>query len=318
MGKNFNSLAFIKGLIRFSPRQLENEKRAADFIISVLRNYHIDYQLDYFFTRIPRIKRAILRVDKKEIPCKACSFVSGKIKDKDFLISSLIPSRFFIEEPNINFNPKCSVISLSNFYFAPAIAISREKISSILRAKNIEGEVRVRPVRHKSLNILVGNTKNPKTISFAHYDSLEKGVVDNASGVAVLMEAIFSKREITKDHLLVFAGNEELSYDKPTYWGYGFRVFEKKFFKIIERAEKIIVIDSLGNGRTRIFRDDNLIYLAFPILNRKKWKRKIEVIAGDIQKLMTVYHSDADDLTQIRQRYITEATKQFLREISLR
>jgi hypothetical protein len=312
MKKNFDYLSFIKNLLSFSPRQLEGEKKAADFLISFLRKNNFPYYIDYFWTKVPKVEKEILKADNKKIPCKGCSFVTGKIVDKEYLISSLIPSRFFLENQNINFNPKCDEISLSNFYFAPSLAISKNNLALILKAKKIKGEIIVRPIRYKARNILVGNVKNPKTIYFAHYDSIQRGAIDNASGVATLMGIIFSYPEIIKNNLFVFAANEELSYDKPTYWGHGFRAFEDKFFKIMKLAKEILVIDSLGNGKMRILNDKNLIYLAFPIKNKEKLGNKIKVVSGDLDKLMTVYHSELDDIKEIKINYLKEAVDTIL------
>jgi hypothetical protein len=315
MVNKIDYFSFLKSLISFSPRQIENEKKTADFIISFLRRYNIPYKLDYFFTQVPKIEKAVLIADKKKIPCQGCSFVSGMIKDKNYLLSSLIPSRFFIDKSNINFNPDCDEISLSNFYFAPALAVSRKDVTLLLKAKKVIGKVKVKAVKYQAVNILVGNQDNPRVICFAHYDCLGKGAIDNASGVTVLMETIISKPETFRNNLYVFSANEELSYDKPTYWGHGFRVFEKRFFEIMQKAKKIIVVDCVGNGPTRILRDDNLKYLAFPISNLKRWSKKIEIIVGDIQKLMSVYHSESDDLEQIKPKYLSDAFKKFYKEI---
>lgn len=312
MKKEFDYLFFIKKLISFSPRQLEGERKTANFIISFLESHQIKYYLEYFFTRVPKIEKSILKADGKKIPCQGCSFVNGKIKSKDYLISSLIPSRFFLDKSNINFNPKCSAISLSNFYFAPAIAVSHQNLNSILKAKKIKGEIKVKSIRHKACNILVGNRENPKAICFAHYDSVEKGAIDNASGVAIMMAVILSFPETLKKVLYVFSANEELSYDKPTYWGYGFRVFERKYINILKKTKKIIILDCLGNGLTQIFRDENSIYLAFPIENRVKWKKKIMILAGDIENLMSVYHSMADNIGKLKIKYLKDAQKKFL------
>lgn len=309
MKEKFDYFSFIKTLISFSPRQLEGEKRAANFIISFLKNHQIKYHLDYFLTRVPKIEKAFLKVDKKKIPCQGCSFFSGKINDKNYLISSLIPSRYFLDQPNINFNPKCPSISLSNFYFAPALAISYQNLNLILKAKKIKGKVRVKPITYKIPHILVGNNKNPKVICFAHYDSIEKGTIDNASGVAVMMATILALPETLKRVLYVFSANEELSYDKPTYWGHGFRIFEKKFYNLLKRVKKILILDSLGNGPTKIYRDKNSIYLAFPIKNREKWQRKIFVISGDIDHLMSIYHSNLDQIKELKLRYLKEVSK---------
>jgi hypothetical protein len=303
----FDFLSFIKSFLVFSPRQLEREKRAANFIVSLLQKYKINYSFHHFWTQVPLIKKAILKADGKKIACKGCAFLSGKIKNKNYLISSLIPSRFFIDKPNINFNPQCKSISLSNFYFAPAVAINRDDLKSIFSAKKVEGEVKVKPIRYKATNILVGNLRNPRIICFAHYDSIEKGAVDNASGVALLLGAILSKPSTFKDNLFVFCANEELSYDKPTYWGHGFREFERKFFKILKLAKEILVVDCVGQSETKVYRDENSIYLAFPIKNKDKFKNKIKIIAGDIDKLMTIYHSELDNISQIKEKYLKEA-----------
>jgi len=313
MKKEFDYLSFINNLINFSPRQLEGEKKTADFIISFLSNHDFKYCLHFFWTKVPKIEKEILMADNKKISCKGCSFFSGEIEDKDYLISSLIPSRFFLDKPNINFNPKCEGISLSNFYFAPALAISKKDLNSILEAKKIKGKVRVNPIKYKARNILVGNLKKPKTIVFAHYDSLGKGAIDNASGVAAMMGAIFSQPKILKNNLFVFSANEELSYDKPIYWGHGFRAFEKKFLKIMNLAKKILVLDCLGNGPTKILEDKHLIYLAFPIKAREKFEKKIKIISGNLDKLMTVYHSELDNVKEIEKKYLDEAVKIILK-----
>jgi hypothetical protein len=309
MKKKFNYLSFIRDLISFSPRQLEREQKTADFIIAFLKSYSFDYYLDYFWAKVPKIEKEVLKADTSEIACKGSSFVSGKIRSKDYLISSLIFSPTLLDQSNINFNPQCLAISLASFYFAPAIAISKKDLNLILKAKKVEGEVKVKPLRYKARNILVGNFKNPKVIFFAHYDSIGKGAIDNASGVATLMGVILSRPEILKDNLFVFAANEELSYDRPIYWGHGFRIFEKNFFNIMKRAKEILVVDCVGNGPTKISQDQNLIRLAFPIKNKERLQNKIKIISGDIHKLMTLYHSDLDDINKIDIKYLAEASK---------
>jgi len=317
MRREFAYLLFIKNLISFSPRQLEGEQKAGNFIISFLEKFKFQYKLQYFWTEVPKVEKEILIADGKKIACKGTSFVSGKVRDKNYLISSLIPSRFFLDKSNINFNPKSPGISLSNFYFAPAIAVCRGDLNLILKAEKIEGEVRVKPVRYKARNILVGNLRNPKVICFAHYDSIGKGAVDNASGVAVLLSTLISHPFVLKENLFVFSANEELSYDKPTYWGHGFRAFEEEFLKTMKKTKKIVVVDCVGNGKAKILKDEEMIYLAFPIKNAKKLKNKISILTGDLEKLMSVYHSDLDNLKQISEKYLREAERKLLMLIKL-
>jgi hypothetical protein len=315
MNKNFDYFKFINRLLSFSPRQLEGETKAANFIIDFLKNNKIQYHLDYFFTFIPKIEKAVLKVDKKLIPCQGCSFIGGEIKDKDYILSSLIPSRFFIDKPNINFNPKCSDISLSNFYFAPALAISPKDLPLILKAKKVYGRVDVRKVKHKAVNILVGNIDNPKTVVFAHYDSINTGAIDNASGVSA-MASILLKKNILNSNLFVFSANEELSYDFPTYWGYGFRAFEKKYYKILSKTKKIFVIDCIGHSSIKIFQDETFIKLAFPIANLKRLKSKILVFSGkDLNNLFRVYHSNLDLPKEIKTFYLKESENIILKNL---
>ena len=313
MKSTFNQIEFIRELLKFSPRQLEGEIKAANFIKSTLEKNKIEYNEQIFTTYIPQEKEAILLADGKKVPCQSCSYVSGTIEGKDSLLSSLIPSRFFLEKPNINFNPACpETISCSNFYFAPALAIPRDEVKNILKAKKVKGKVVVKKVKHKAVNILVGNTKNPKTICLAHYDSLFIGAIDNASGVSVIMDAILTKPDTLINTLYVFSANEELSYDKPTYWGHGFRAFEEKFLGVMKKAKKIVVIDSLGNGPTQVTQDENLVYLGFPVKNLDILKSKIFSMSGDFEHLMSVYHSDADDMRGLKQNYLKESTKKLL------
>lgn len=315
MDKNFNPISFINTLIQFSPRQLKGETKAALFIISLLEKNKVPYFLQEFNIKIPVVKKVTLKADKKEIECDGCCFVSGEISDKEYIISSSFPSIICQNNANLNFNPKCSTISNNNYYFAPAISITHKSLFEILKAKNIKGRVDVVPTNHKAINILVGNKKNPKFICFAHYDSIKKGAIDNASGVALLMDIILSNPDKLKNTLYVFSASEELSYDKPIYWGHGFRVFEKEYYQLLKKVEKIIVIDSIGNGQTVVLNDMEIIKLGFPIKNMKKLAKKIILITGDFEQLMTVYHSDIDDGRGIKKKYLDEAYSILLREI---
>lgn len=313
MESTFSHIAFVENLLRFSPRQLKGETMAAEFIKETLRKYSIGHKEQRFTTFIPQTKKAVLLADGKSISCQACCYESGIIEGKDFLLSSLIPSRFFLEKSNINFNPECpKTISCSNFYFAPALAVPRGEVQKILGAKKVKGRVIVKKAKHSAVNILVGNTKNPRAICLAHYDSINMGAIDNASGVATIMGAMIFKPDTLANTLYVFSANEELSYDKPTYWGHGFRAFEKSFSGIMQRAKKIVVIDSLGNGPTHVTQDRNLQYLSFPIKHMESLRGKVFAMYGDFQHLMSVYHSNADTVGGLEERYLKEATKKLL------
>ncbi len=103
-----------------------------------------------------------------------------------------------------------------------------------------------------------------------------------------------TRPDILKKTLLVFDPNEELSYDYPTYWGHGYRVFEKRHGRLLKQAEKIISVDSVGNGSPQIIRDPKILNLAFPIAGLSKLLSKTTTIGGDIKKMMEVYQSEAD------------------------
>ena len=306
----------IKKLIDLSPRQGANAKKTADFIIAYLKQNNIKTTAENFPLEIPIIKKAVLLGDGKSISCAGCSFVGGAIENKDYILSSLIPSRYFLDKPNINFNPKSNFISLSNFYFAPAVAVKSSDLKKITKAKKVKGEVIVEKFKGKIPNITVGNKKNPKTIIFSHYDSIGPGAIDNASGVAVCLEVIVKFPQVLKDNLFVFDGNEELSYDYPTYWGKGFRIFEKKYLSIMEKSKKILILDCLGNGKTQKTNNLNVLKLAFPIKNIKKWQKKTFTLFGDIEKLMGVYHSSGDNDSQLEEKCLKESVRALIKELA--
>ncbi len=305
-------MSFVKKFCAISHRQLQNETRAAEFIVRIMKQAGITYTRQYFNTQIPKFGQAILWADGKRIPAITTSFLSGSISSNHAIVSSLISSQKFIKEPNINFNPACAGISRSNHYFAPSLAIARGDLQKVCQAKRVIGSVRVNLVQHCSSNIMVGNRENPTFIVFCHYDSISVGAIDNASGVAVLLDLIINNPKTLKDTLYVIAGNEELSYDFPVYWGHGYRVFEKKYDTIMKRAQKIFVVDSLGNGPTTLFRDSETVRLGFPIVNLVAWQKKIIMLSGDIDGLLSVYHSDLDTLSMLKEKYLKEATRKLL------
>ncbi len=303
----FIPLSFIQELLRYSSRQLEYEREAARLIKETLRAYGMEFSVQRFATKIPRERHAELFADGKSIPCKSTALVSGVISGKDHLLSSLISSQENLYTSNINSNPRCSTISCSNYYFAPAVAVDTDGLITVLRAQRVTGKVAVDAVRWTSENILVGNRTNPRTIVFAHYDSIESGAIDNASGVAVVMDAVVHNSQTLEDTLYVFSGNEELSYDQPVYWGHGFRAFERMYLSLMRRVRSIIVVDCVGYGRAAFSQDPHLVPLAFPITNVHTWQKKIRILSADVDALMPVYHSAIDDGRMITAAYLRQA-----------
>lgn len=306
---------FLVELVSLGERQGKNEKLAAEKMIKVLEQSKVPYQIQTFQTFVPDYKKAELIADGKKIPIKPTCFVSGKIKSKNAIISSLISSQRFIKDSNINFNPCCREFSRSNHYFAPSVAVRPKDLQKICDAKKVTGEVIVKKQKHTSKNILVGNLKNPKNILFCHYDSIGPGAVDNASGTAVLLELILSYPETLKNNLYVIAGNEELSYDKPLYWGFGYRVFEKRYPLLLKNAKQIFCVDCVGNGTTVFDQNIAIVRLGLPIKNLRKYISKTYAVYGDFEKLMEVYHGDNDTLDKVQDRYLQDAVKSLYKRI---
>lgn len=313
--KKFNHIFFIKKLLRCSPRQLEGETRAGKLICANLKKNGIPFTLEYFTVAVPKILKEKLTADGKEIHCKACSFIGGKIRGKEKIISSMFHfDSDETESPNININPYSEGISCVTHYFAPALAIEPKSIAKIIHAKKIFGEVKIKKTPHRSFNILVGNAKNPKKIFFNHYDSINMGAYDNASGVSATLGAILARPGIIKNNLYIFAGAEELSYDKPIYWAYGYREFEKKHLLILNKAKKIIVVDCVGASKNSLVRDPHLVYQAFPIKNVKLLSHKIFGLFSGFKKLLPVYHSDLDDGTMLKKKYLRGASRIIIKQ----
>lgn len=303
----------LKKILNLSPRTGKREALCITFLSQELHSRKIPHSIEKFKNRIPRFSSAKLTADGREIPCKGACFTSGKITDKANIISSWVEC----DKPNINFNPWSDQISQANLYRQPAVAISRTSLHELFKAKKITAQVKVVAENFTTANILVGNKNNPKNIIFAHFDSIEKGATDNGSGVAVTMAAAIQKPELLIQNLFVLSGSEELSYDQePAYWGKGYREFEKKHTKLLKSAQKIWVVDSLGNGPTKITDQGDLVYLAFPLKNPKIIKSKVRIMHGDMDRLMTVYHSPKDDLREINDKSLDQAVQALIKNIS--
>jgi hypothetical protein len=315
MKQTFPIMGFIRDLVAIGERQLKKETEAAELIMQTLDAYGISYTKQLFWTRIPQYRDASFRVDGKAIPAIPTCFVGGTIESKEYIVSSLISSQPLIHQENINFNPNARTISRSNHYFAPAFAISKTDVPKVIKAQKVKGTVEVTPMRHRSMNILVGNIENPRYVVFCHYDSLGPGAIDNASGTGVLMSLIIDHSDTLQDTVYVIAGNEELSYDDPLYWGHGYRVFEQKYKRVLDRAESIISVDCVGHGKPELSQDPAIIRLAFPIKNLKKWEKKNYTVFADLDILSEVYHSDADTLSLLKKKYLQQCVELLLKKI---
>ena len=306
-------IKIVKTLCALGERQGLSAIAAANVITRELRDGGLSYVIEPIETFLPHASSSLI-VDGSRVDSAPTSLVGGVIDGKSSLVSSLIPSRYLIDVPNINFNPQSKALSVSNFYFAPALAIRAGDVSRVIQGKRVQGRVLVRKVRHMVPQILVGNLKNPSTIIFTHFDSIGPGAIDNASGTAVCLSLAVTYPEILANVLIVFDPNEEISYDYPTYWGHGYREFERRHLTLLRRAKRIISVDSVGNGVPTVFRDINILNLAFPIRNLKMLLPKTITVGGDINKMMEVYQSEADLPSLLSEKFLKQ-TRELVRSL---
>lgn len=299
-------LHFVRELIKFSPRLGKNEQKTAKFIESYLKDNEIHFVIEKFHTSYPKNIKTCLIVDDKEIECRPTSFVDGKITRKSKVVNSLLD---YEGGASINFNPKSDDLSLAQHYHSPSIAINKKDLVKLMSGEEIEGSIDIERTSFLSKNILVGNKTNPQYLVFAHYDCLETGATDNASGVATMMGVIISHQELLENCLFVFSGNEEVSYDRPQYWGRGFRILEKRHPRLFKEAQNILVIDCVGNGETKLSEDEEFVSECFPIKNIKKFRKKILVACANLKKLYEVYHSKGDTIEELRETHLEQAAQ---------
>lgn len=309
-------MAFLRKLTSLYERQLVQEKKAAELIKQEIKSCDIPFFVQRFATQVPVFISSKVVADGKLIPSFPTSFVSGTITDNHHLVSSLISSQRLIGDANINFNPVCNGISRSNHYFAPSVAVSRDSLPALCKAKKIRADIKVKKQSYTSENILIGNRKNPKNILVCHYDSFGPGAIDNASGTTVLLNLAITFPSLLGHTLFVIGGNEELSYDQPIYWGRGYRMFEKNYTPQLQKARAIYVVDCVGNGKTTFDYRTDIARLGFPIKNLERWQKKIALVYGDFEKLMKVYHSDLDTADLVNEKYLDDATQELLKRIA--
>lgn len=296
----------VKKLESLGERQGKTAIEAGEYLMAYLKSKKVAFSVEPIETELPTAKSKLV-ADGKAVESMPASFVGGTISGNSAITSSLISSKYLIDVPNINFNPKSETVSRSNFYFAPSVAVRATDISTIVKAKKVSAEVKVTKKKYGLSQILVGNAINPKTIIFSHYDSIGPGALDNASGTAVCLSLACSNPELLQDALFVFDPNEELSYDYPTYWGGGYRVFEERYGDLLAQARSVVVVDCVGNGPVQEIRDPKILKLAFPLWNMKAIKGDVVTLGSNIEKLMEIYHSDADTSDLIEEKYLEEA-----------
>ena len=271
-----NMLQIIKDLHNFSPRQGDREIEAAKYIEKEIKTYTSKIFTQKFVTRIPQVTSANLILDGQDIPCLGCSFESGQIITKDQVVSNL----------------HSDYISTPNYYQTPTVSTSRQNIPLLKKAKTIEGRVIVEKFSYVSRNFLVGNLTNPTNVVFTHYDSLGGGSIDNAGSLAVLTQLIFQEASLLENNLFVFAGNEELSYDWPIYWGFGYRQFENGFDHLLRKADQILVIDGVGLTKPEIISDNLDDFL--PLKNLSEYISKVKAVSSNQAEILKCYHCKQD------------------------
>lgn len=308
MNHSFRSLKLLRELVALGERQFDAERQAAALIVDTLQRARIPCEQQSFVVDVPACERASLVADGVPVPCRGCSTVSGSVEGKEVMVSSAMPSIYLQDKANINFNPYCSSISRGNYYRAPAVAVSHDGVQRILSSHNVRANVETTIRSHESCNILVGNVINPTVVCFAHFDSIGPGAVDNASGVSVMMDVIITSPDVLRHVLVVFSGAEELSTDVPYYWGYGFRILQSQKPFLFDTADCLLVVDCVGNASPTIVTDRQTVSRAFPIHHIETYAPKIQLIVGDIDHLMTVYHSDIDDGRGLKQEYLDETS----------
>lgn len=284
-----NSLNVIKGLCNLSPRQGKKEIESAKYLGEQIKYLPSSFKIQRFSTQVPIVTSAYLRFDGKNIDCLGCSFETGKITGKS----------------QIYFSHHSDHISTPNYYQTPSVSISRLDQEKLKQAKEVDGQVIIEKYSYLSQNFLIGNTDNPKIIIFTHYDSLWGGAIDNAGGVSVCLKLISDNPSLTKDNLFVFAGNEELSYDFPNYWGYGYRQFEKNYLPQLHQAMQIIVVDGVGLTSPDVITEDLDSFL--PLKNLEILQNKIKAISSKQSEVLKCYHCQEDTPEKISLEYLNHS-----------
>lgn len=298
----------ITELEKFAPRQASQEAEARKYIEARLTKIGIEFECSEFDNYLPWFRACWLEADGQKIGAMPTAFRSGNIEGKP-LISSMAVSGRYYEQQNINFNPYSDTFSLATFYRAPSLAILRNDVPEVLKAEQVNGAVSVSKRKHRCANIIAGNNRNPRNVLICHYDSVLGGALDNASGVATLLEIAEMGR--AKDSMIVFSGCEELSFDSPVYWGKGYRELERAYAKQIKLAKRLIVVDMLGSGSPGEVLDKNTRLAAFPVENKEVSKRA-KIISVKGTEWFPIYHSRSDTPELIKPNHLKEGLEMVL------
>lgn len=317
MKKNFDSMSFAKKICSFAPRLGKNEQLTAKFITRTLEDHGMKYHSQKFKATIPIWKKAELLADGKKIACKNTSMVSGVILGKEYIVSSFSEINETKTPYNINFSPFADIICTADFYNHPSVAIQYSNLPKILKAKKVHGKVRVNKLTYDSQNILVGNTKNPKYLIFAHYDCIGNGgAIDNASGVTTAMMTIMDHPKLLKNALFIFSGCEEIVYDDYKISGLGFRKFEQTFSSILKKSKRVYVLDGVGNGNPHFTQNFALLNVTLQVKMLKSIQKKVFLMQGNIDKIMDVYHSDSDTFNKLKKIFLEKSSHLLFRDMN--
>jgi hypothetical protein len=305
----------INKLTEISPRYGHREIEAAKIITDELKSLNIGYVEEPFESAVPKVIKAELIADGKYIPCLGSSLISGIIKDGKFLISGF--GYTGEQHPyNICYSPITDEISVIDIAKEPSLTISRNSVIEIVMANKVNGLIKVEKEKFTTKNIMVGNTVKPENIVFAHFDSIVgDGASDNGAAIAVLLEIVKIKPEILKNTLIVFAGNEEVSYDSyKTKSGYGFRVFELAYGELLQKAKQIIVIDGIGLGSPSFVQTGLDWVLQVKMLGQIR--DKVFWLQNDQSEVLKYFHTQADTVDKLHENYMQEALMALITKIS--
>jgi len=307
--------SIIKSLTDLAPRYGEQEIKVVEFICQFLEKNNISYTRQNFRSAVPNVLEAQILADTQNIACLGSSLVSGKIEDGKYLISSL--GYAGDSHPyNISYSPITDEISVVDIYTSePSVTISRQNITKIIMAQKVSGYVKVKKTEFETANILVGNTKNPNSLVFAHFDSIiGDGAMDNAAAIAVVLQTILDNPRLLEQNLYILAGNEEVSYDNyKTKSGYGFRVFESEYQKLLKSCQQVVVLDGVGVGKPFLVQFGLDWVLQVKCL--KEIKSKVWWLQNDQSIVLQYFHTKKDSINILNIEYLKAAQMTLINKI---